>query len=223
MRLEPESPPYPRHRRLRHAGRGGHRPGRPMRRVPWCLLQGLDDHPLHVVIADQPRSTRARLVMEPVETMLHEPGPPLVHRVAIQTEPPSDLSVRTSLRAGQHDPTPHRQRLRGRVPASPPLERLRARHRSRPVQRASCPVDVPCLTPIVVHHDHQNARAGTQNSSLPTKMRLRSLEGHVGCGGPFHVATNFEGASELENKFVATWNRIGALPPGSRPIPTKSQ
>ena len=48
--LEPEGSPDAAHRRLAHPGRFGHRAGRPVGGVRRCLLQGLCDHPLHIVV-----------------------------------------------------------------------------------------------------------------------------------------------------------------------------
>ena len=111
MRLEAERPPDPRHRRLRHPTRRGHRPGRPVRRVSRGLLQRLDDHSFHIVIADRARRTRTRFIDESVEATLDEPGAPLADRrpVHAQTARRPRCSIRPRrrpTRSGTATPTP---------------------------------------------------------------------------------------------------------------------
>jgi hypothetical protein len=63
--LEPERPPDPADRRLRHAGLAGLRSGRPVGRILGRRLQRHDQHPLDLLVADRagrprPRSSSAR-------------------------------------------------------------------------------------------------------------------------------------------------------------------
>ena len=75
-----------------------------MRRVVRCFLERLDDDPLDIVIGDLARPTRTRVVVQPVEAVLDEPGPPFRDRGAGDFEPLGDLGVGTAFGAGQHDP-----------------------------------------------------------------------------------------------------------------------
>jgi hypothetical protein len=86
VRLQPERPPDPRHRRLRHTCRRGHRPGRPVRVLPGSLLQGLRDHLLDLSIGDYPRPTRPRLVRQALQPAGQEPRSPLRHHVPRHTQ-----------------------------------------------------------------------------------------------------------------------------------------
>jgi hypothetical protein len=118
------SPPDPTHRGLVEARRLGHRPRRPMRGVRRSLLQGLDDHPLHVLVADLAGRTRTGLVVQTVEPAGHEPATLLPHRRLVDPERSRDLLVGRAHCARQHGPTAQRQRLRTVRSARPPLERL---------------------------------------------------------------------------------------------------
>lgn len=89
-----------------------------------CLLERLDDDPLHVFVADAARDSWAGLVVEPVQTPLHEAPPPLTDRRLVQPEPLGHQRVVRPLGARQHDPTPQRQRLSALRAARPALERL---------------------------------------------------------------------------------------------------
>ena len=80
VRLEPERPPHPRDRRLRHAHRFGHRARRPVRRAGGGGLQGAHDHLLDHLVGDGARWARARVVRQPVEAAQREAAPPLRQR-----------------------------------------------------------------------------------------------------------------------------------------------
>ena len=60
----------------------------------------------------------------PSRRLLHEPPPPLAHRLRPHPHLGGHLLVGFTCRATQHDPTPLRQRLRGLRPPRPPLQRL---------------------------------------------------------------------------------------------------
>jgi hypothetical protein len=99
-----------------------HRTRRPVRGVRRRLLQRLDDHSLVVVVTDRARLARPRLVVQPVETPLDEPVPPLANGLPVQPQTRRDLGVVAALCAGQHDPAPRRQRLCARVTTRPALD-----------------------------------------------------------------------------------------------------
>lgn len=63
--FEPDRPLDPVDRRLVQARRSRHRPGRPLRGIDRLLLEGLDDHPLDILVGDLAGLTRARLVVSP--------------------------------------------------------------------------------------------------------------------------------------------------------------
>jgi hypothetical protein len=144
MRLQPERPPDPRHRTLRHPRRGRHRPGRPVRVLTRGGFQRLGDHLLDVVVGDRPRPTRARLIGQPVQPTGQEPRTPLRHHVPRHPNVLGDLADRAAIRTPQHDPGPQRQRLRRFPPPGLPGQHgallvgqhhrnnLRARHHHSP-------------------------------------------------------------------------------------------
>ena len=74
--LEPEGPPDPRHRGLRQAELGGQRPSRPVGGVVRGGLQCPGDHLFDLLVGDGARAARARLVQEPFQALVEEPGPP---------------------------------------------------------------------------------------------------------------------------------------------------
>src|SRR6266511_3090904 len=67
---------------------------------------------------------RPRLVDQPGQPARDEPGPPLGDRLGPNPELGGDRLVRRALGAGQHDPTPQRQRLRRFRPPRPAHQRL---------------------------------------------------------------------------------------------------
>ena len=88
------------------------------------LLQRLHDHSLDLPIADRPRLTRPRLIVQAVQPPLGETGPPFTHRCGATAQPAGDRRIRLALGAAEHDPAAQRQRLRALRPARPPLQRL---------------------------------------------------------------------------------------------------
>src|SRR5665648_670808 len=91
---------YVRSSGLRQARAFGHLRPRPVRRVRRCGLQGGHHHVLDLVCADHRRTTRARLIHEPVEPELDEPGPPLAHRDPRTSQPGGDRLVVHAARLG---------------------------------------------------------------------------------------------------------------------------
>ena len=154
VRLEPERPPDPADRGLVHAGRRGHRPGRPVRR-----FAGVSSKVLTIT-----RSTSSSPIlrgwpgrgssMQTVDTAAREPFPPLADRRRVAAQPRGDLRVRSHprrrpTRSGNATPTPgtlsataaHRSRVSrssssdhnpGSVGSSLHLHRRRSRRNSHP-------------------------------------------------------------------------------------------
>jgi hypothetical protein len=114
-------------------------------RVGRRLLQRLDNHPLHVVVADRAGSTRAGLVMQTIEPMHDKPGAPLAYRHPAHTETLGDFDVRATLGAGQHNPAPQRQRLRARMAPSPTLERVALAVAEHQLGHPCAPLSHRCL------------------------------------------------------------------------------
>jgi hypothetical protein len=122
VRLQAERLPGPPHRILRDAQMRGQRPGGPVRRVLRRALQRGDHDPLDLLIGDRPGPSRPRLVQQALKPPLGEPVAPLRDCRARDPELLGDLTIRSAVRRGQHDPRPQRQRLRGLAPARPRLQ-----------------------------------------------------------------------------------------------------
>ena len=99
----------------------GQLPFRPVRGAVGDLFQGAHHHLLHLGISDGARHPRARFVGQAVRSAAQETGPSLAHRVAVNTQPRRDRKVAAALRAGQHNPRPQRQALRGAAAPDPVL------------------------------------------------------------------------------------------------------
>ena len=54
-------------------------------------LEGLDDQPFHIGVADRARRPRPRFVIEPIKAPISEPAPPLRHRRLTTAQPSRDL------------------------------------------------------------------------------------------------------------------------------------
>jgi len=119
--LEPERPPDPQHAGGRDAHPPGQLPLRPVRGAFGDLLQRAHHYLLYLGIADGARHPRTRLIRQPVEPPGQETRPPSADRVAIDAQPRRDREVAAALRAGQHDPRPQRQALRGAAALDPVL------------------------------------------------------------------------------------------------------
>ena len=91
----------------------------PARRV---LFQRRCADPLDALVADRPRTARARLVAQPFQPVLNEPRPPLARRRPRYAQLSGNRSDSGTVRAGQDDPRPQRQSLRGLAPPHPPLK-----------------------------------------------------------------------------------------------------
>jgi hypothetical protein len=156
VRGECECPPDPGDRRLRHAGGGSHRSGRPMGGVLRPLLECLDDDPLDVSVTDLPRCTRPRFVGQAVQAPFDEPPPPGSDRVRGNIQPTGHLQNRVPFGALQHDPRTLGQGLGRRTPTHPPLQH----------------------SPLGIgHRQRRNLRTRTTHTQPTTNIRLRSLAG----------------------------------------------
>src|ERR1039458_8332087 len=120
VRLEVELAPDPPDGGPGQAAAPGHRGPGPVRGVLRGLLQRRGDDVLDLVQQDRRRPARARLIGEPVAPLLGEPPPPPGHRPLGHPQFRGDLVVVLAVGAGQHDPGPQRQRLRGPGPPRPP-------------------------------------------------------------------------------------------------------
>ena len=139
--LEAERPPDPLDRGGGQATGPGHAARAPMAAVGRQALQGPVDHSLDPVVADLARRARARLVAQPLQSMLREAVAPLAHRVGMHTEPRADAPRAARLGAGQHDPSPSCQPLR-----RPPPHRQG--FQCGPLRLAQ----LQCLQPLAAHH-----------------------------------------------------------------------
>ena len=122
VRLQAEGAPDALHRRDRQPARLGHAARTPVRGVLGQALQRRDDHRLDARVVDRARRTRARLVAEPVQPMLDETPTPLADGALIDPQRGGDLLVLHPFGTGQHDPRPHRQRLRRLAPSGQRLQ-----------------------------------------------------------------------------------------------------
>src|SRR6266542_1056369 len=104
--------------------RFGHRRPRPVRGILGRLLQGGHHYGLDLLVGDRAGCARPRLVDQPGQPARDEPGPPLGDRLGPNPQLGGDRLVRRALGAGQHDPTPQRQRLRRFRPPRPAHQRL---------------------------------------------------------------------------------------------------
>ena len=100
----------------------GHLRPRPVRRIRRRGLQRGHHHVLDLLGADRRRAPRSRIIAQPIQPQLDEPGPPLTHRRLSHALTHRNILVAQPRRAAQHDPRAQRQRLRRRPPPSPPLQ-----------------------------------------------------------------------------------------------------
>ena len=95
-----------------------------MRGVSGLALQGGHHNLLDLLVADRAWSARARFVGQSIEPTLHEPLPPLAHRLRPDPFLGSDFLVGFTCRTTQYDPRPLRQRLRRLRSPRPALQRV---------------------------------------------------------------------------------------------------
>ena len=163
VRLQSERAPHPRDRGLREPRPGRHLPRGPVRTpIRRSALQRLDDHVLHAIIRNRPRAPWPRLVHQPIQPRSNEPPPPLTDRRRAHTKPRSDLLIRNTTSALQHDRRAQRQPLRGTPPTSPPLKLPtltigELQHRLGTTKSSSHPGTLPYLPPELTTQDTSQA------------------------------------------------------------------
>src|SRR6266487_1974745 len=74
-------------------------------------------------VADGARPRRGGLIAQPVQPPGQEAGPPLPNCGPVDAQPRGDGNIGPAVRAGQDDPRPQRQPLRGLPPLRPVLQR----------------------------------------------------------------------------------------------------
>jgi hypothetical protein len=114
------------------------------------LPQSSGDDLLDLVVADKPGPAGPRLVRQPLQPFPQEPAPPLRHHVPGNAQFSGYGADRPALGAGQDDPRPLSQRLRGLPPPRPGSQRL----------------------PLVVGQLKGNQLGARHQPSLPTKAEL---------------------------------------------------
>ena len=114
--------PHPVHRCRRDTHPPGQFTFRPVRGALGRLFQGPHYHLLDLGVGDRAGHPGAGLVAQPVQPAGQEPGPPLGDRGPADAQPRGDGDIGRAVRAGQHDPRPQRQPLRGLPPLRPVLQ-----------------------------------------------------------------------------------------------------
>ncbi|MDQ0938629.1 hypothetical protein QFZ67_000334 [Streptomyces sp. V1I1] len=151
VRLETEGPPDPRHRRLRHAGPPGHRPGRPVSGVLRPCLQRQAHQFGNLLVGDGPHPPRPGRITQPVQPVGDEPGPPLGDRLGGDPELPGHRTgrprqpVRLHLGTAHHDPRPQRQDLGRGLSPHPLTQHLTLMLGQHQLSPTAAP-DAPCIS-----------------------------------------------------------------------------
>jgi len=122
VRLEVESPPVPRGRRLARAAFFRERARTPVRRVSGLGLQRACDGLLHPLVADRSRAAGTQLIVKPFDPAFGEALTPRLHGWAADAEPIADFGVVQPVGRGQHDARLRRERLRSLPPPRPARE-----------------------------------------------------------------------------------------------------
>ena len=157
VRLEPERPPDPADRRLRQPD--SRRPSTPAtsawRPSAWRSSVATTTC-LDLLVGDRARRARPRLVDQPVQPTLHEPPPPLAHRLRRHPNLGGDLLIRftcraTPARSGTAAPTPATT-----SPAAPTAAASPAPHRSTSTRATGLPLPPPTESTI----NHRISGAG---------------------------------------------------------------
>jgi hypothetical protein len=113
MRLQPVRRPDPLHRAQGYAGRGGHRPAGPVRRLAGRIGERQLDHPIHERRRQRWQAGLARLVaQEPGDTFAHEPLLPAPDARLGHAGLAHDRRRAAALRRRQDDPRPPDMLLR---------------------------------------------------------------------------------------------------------------
>lgn len=93
-----------------------------MRGIRRCRLQRQADRLGNFVVADLPRRTATRLVMQPVKPVRGEALAPFADGLLVSPDLLRNRFVLLARRCGQHDPCPTRQALRGAPAARQTLQ-----------------------------------------------------------------------------------------------------
>jgi hypothetical protein len=83
-----------------------------MRSVLGNALQGRHDHCFYAGIIDRAWRAGTGVVAQAVNSMLCKTAAPFADRRAVQAQLGGHIFVLRAFRAGQHDPSPQRERLR---------------------------------------------------------------------------------------------------------------
>jgi len=122
MRLQAEGAPDPRDRGPRQAGDLRHRARTPLRPFRGWAFERSRNHVHDVIVGDDARRARTRLVGQAFQTAHAKPFAPFAHTVAGKPLASGDLAIRQPLRARQHDPRALGEALRRLRPTRPWLE-----------------------------------------------------------------------------------------------------
>src|SRR5215217_3581921 len=112
MRLESKGAPDSPNRRVTQTRVLSHIARTPVGRPLWSRFERIGDDALDLAIRDRPRSTRPRLVVEPLESKLRESPTPAADCVAIDPQFFRNDLVLTAVRTPQDNACAHRERLR---------------------------------------------------------------------------------------------------------------
>lgn len=121
-RLQPERPPDPQHTRRRDPHSLRQLPLRPVGGTLGHLFESAHHHLFHLGVGDGAGHTGTWLVGQPVEPASEKSGPPPAYGRAIGVQPCGHRGVVQPVCAGEHDPGPSGQALRGRPAFGPPLQ-----------------------------------------------------------------------------------------------------
>ena len=189
VRLDPEVLPHPRHGRVRDrlavaAQPGRQQPGRPVRDPQLGRRLGQRDR--EDLVPDRPRNgrwlPRPRLVGEPGQAVLGEPGPPPDHRRLRSTRPARrSPDPGNPVRRQQHDPSPlhhpRRRPLRPRLPQQHSPLIISQQQRPHPVGHDTI-VPPPTLTGLL-RHDTRLQVAFRGGNAAPSGRPARGARGEA--------------------------------------------
>src|SRR5215831_4265429 len=115
MGLQSKGTPYPTDRHPAQSGGLGHPARAPMRLASRCAFQGLNHNFFYFRIADLPRRTRARFIVQSFQPAAQEARPPLAYHAQGAAQLLGYHLVIKSFGTGQHDPgAPCQKRLTAR-------------------------------------------------------------------------------------------------------------
>jgi len=103
MWLQAKSCPDPANRRVREARLLGHRSDRPVRCVFWHRAECSLDYRSDLIVMDSSWPARARLVQQPVDTILQEATPPFAHCMFVKVKLDPNGLAGHAIRAPQNN------------------------------------------------------------------------------------------------------------------------